>query len=113
MTTNYSPIKSNFIRLHLIKSIFEKTDIIKKIVSVPQGSFIYFDEPITTTRYKIDRFGKGNFFFSDQVLPVSWTSVDGKILLDALEEIKKNKVFVLKQIDNRFYKTRVKKNVIK
>ncbi len=110
---SHIPIKSNFIRIHLIKSIFEKTDIVKKITAVPQGSFIYFDEPITTTQSKIDRFGKGNFFFSDQVLPVSWTSVDGKILLSAFEEIKKNKVFVLKQVENRFYKTRVKKNVIK
>ena len=35
-------------------------------------------------------------------------SIDGKILLKALDEIKKNKVFVLKDIDGRPSKTRIK-----
>lgn len=107
------PIKASFIRLHLIKFVFEQTDKIKKIVGVPANSFIYFDNPIKTTHFQIDRFGKGSFFFKNQVLPIDWKSIDGKILIEAFKEIKQNKVFVLKQIDNRFYKTRVKKDVLK
>jgi hypothetical protein len=100
--------KSNFIRMHLIKEIFQRSDRTKKICNVPGNSFVYFDEPIQTTTYKINRFGKGSFFFEEQVLPISWGSIDGKILLKALDEIKKNKVFVLKDMDGRPCKTRIK-----
>jgi len=82
--------------------------VIKKITGVPGNSFVYFDEPIDAGRYKINRFGRGDFFFKEQVLPVSWSSIDGTILLKALTNLKENKVFVLKQIDKEFYKTRVK-----
>ena len=110
MTSNLkdSSVKSNFIRIHLIKEIFRYTDEKKKIIGVPGNSFVYFDEPICAGRYKIDRFGKGNFYFTDQVLPVSWASINGAILLSALKEVKNNKVFVLKQIDNKYFRTRVK-----
>lgn len=106
--------KSNFIRTHLIKEIFQRSSEKKKICQVPENAFIYFDEPIQTTMYKINRFGKGSFFFSEQVLPIDWGSIDGKILLKALEHIKTNKFFVLKDVEGKFYKTRPKgKNVRK
>jgi len=115
MTIPYkdNSVRYNFIRIHLIKEIFRYSDEKKKIIGVPGNSFVYFDEPIDAGRYKIDRFGKGNFYFKEQVLPVSWTSINGNILLSALNEVKKNKVFVLKQIDNKFYKTRVKNKNVK
>jgi len=106
--------KSNFIRTHLIKEIFQRSSEKKKICQVPDNAFIYFDEPIQTTMYKINRFGKGSFFFSEQVLPIDWGSIDGEILLKALEHIKTNKFFVLKDVEGKFYKTRPKgKNVRK
>lgn len=100
--------KSNFIRMHLIKEIFQRCDRTKNICRVPGNSFVYFDEPIQTSIYRINRFGKGSFFFEEQVLPIDWMSIDGKILLKALDGIKKNKVFVLKDIDGRPSKTRIK-----
>ena len=106
--------KSNFIRLHLIKEIFQRSSEKKKICQVPDNAFIYFDDPIQTTMYKITRFGKGNFFFEEQVLPIDWTSIDGNILLKAVELIKTNKFFVLKDVEGKFFKTRPKgKNVRK
>jgi hypothetical protein len=106
--------KFNFIRLHLIKEIFQRSSEKKKICQVPENSFIYFDEPIQTTHFKINRFGKGNFFFEEQVLPIDWTSIDGIILLKAVELIKTNKFFVLKDVDGKFYKAKPKgKNVRK
>ena len=108
--------KNDFIRIHLIKSIFLLAEKIRKVTGMPEGSFIYFDKPIRTTDSDIyghiDRFGKGNFFFKNQVLPISWNSIDGKILLDSLNEMKQNQIHVFKQIENKFYKTRPKKNVI-
>ena len=91
-------VRSNFIRTHLMKEIFHYTDAKKKIIGVPGNSFVYFDEPIESGSYKIDRFGKGNFYLTDQVLPVSWSSISGKILLSAYNKIKSNKVFILKNI---------------
>jgi hypothetical protein len=101
-------VRFNFIRIHLIKEIFRYSDEKKKITGVPGNSFVYFDVPIDAGFYKVDRFGKGNFYFKEQVLPLSWSSINGSLLLKALNELKKNNVFVLKQIDNKFYKTRVK-----
>ena len=108
MTLSSKNFRYNFIRIHLIKKISRHADEIKKITGVPGNSFVYFDEPIDAGRYKINRFGRGDFFFKEQVLPVSWSSIDGTILLKALTNLKENKVFVLKQIDKEFYKTRVK-----
>jgi hypothetical protein len=82
--------------------------VIKKITGVPGNSFVYFDEPIDAGKYKIDRFGRGDFFFKEQIIPVSWNSIDGAILLKSLTKLKENRIFVLKQIDKKFYKTRVK-----
>ena len=98
--------KSNFIRTHLIKEIFQISSEKKKICQVPDSTFIYFDEPIQTSSYKINRFGKGSFFFTEQVLPVDWGSIDGKILLKAVRQIKTNRFFILKDIGGISYKTR-------
>lgn len=104
--------RSSFIKLHLIKEIFQKSEEKRKICNVAANSFIYFDNPIKCSMYKIDRFGKGSFFFKNQVIPVSWASIDGRILLKAFNELKQNNVFVLKEIKiedkTNFYKTRVK-----
>jgi len=106
--------KSNFIRMYLIKEIFQKSSEKKKICQVPENTFIYFDEPIQTKTFKIDRFGKGSLFFDEQILPIDWASIDGDILLEALNQIKTNKFFVLKNVNGKLYKTRPKgKNVKK
>lgn len=106
--------KSNFIRTYLIKEIFQKSSEKKKICQVPDNTFIYFDKPIPANMYKINRFGKGSFFFNEQVLPIDWGSINGNILLEALEQIKSNNFFVLKDVGGKFYKTRPKgKNVRK
>ena len=96
-----------------MKEILHYTDAKKKVIGVPGNSFVYFDEPIEAGSFKIDRFGKGNFYLTDQVLPVSWSSISGTVLLSAYNKIKSNKVFMLKKIDERYYKMRVKNQNVK
>lgn len=81
---------------------------VMSICGVTRNSFVYFNYPIETSMYKIDRFGKGSFYFKDQILPVSWTSIDGKILVNAYNQIKDNKVFCIKDVDNKLIKIRAK-----
>jgi hypothetical protein len=103
-----SKARHSFIRTHLVKNIFLLSEKIMSICGVARNSFVYFSNPIQTSHYKIDRFGKGSFYFKDQILPVSWTSIDGKILLDAFNQLKDNKVFCIKDIDNKLIKIRAK-----
>jgi hypothetical protein len=103
-----SKVRTSFIRTHLVKNIFLTSEKIMSICGVSRNSFVYFNEPIQTSYYKIDRFGKGYFYFKDQILPVSWTSIDGNILLNAYNQIKNNKVFCIKDIDNKLIKIRAK-----
>jgi hypothetical protein len=81
---------------------------VMSICGVARNSFVYFNSPIETSIYKIDRFGKGSFYFKEQILPISWTSIDGKILLNAYNQIKDNKVFCIKDVDNKLIKIRAK-----
>ena len=99
-------MKTNFIRNHLLREIFKRSLEVKTRLQVPEDSFIYFDELIST--YKINRFGRGNFYPSEKVVPINWKLIDAKILLEAFDKIRENKIFVIKNADGNPYRARLK-----
>lgn len=103
--------KSNIIRTHLIKRIFEISSKIRKITDVPEGSFVYFEEPIKSGTHVIDRFGRGSLFLKEQILPISWSSIKGQDLVKVHKTLKENKVYVLKIVGDTTFKSRVKNGI--
>jgi hypothetical protein len=107
--------KSNFIKKHLIEEVFRVYNEKRKICDVPANSYLFFDtpiEPIPNSTDRINRFGRGNFYYKDKVLPIPWGDLNGKLLIRALNELKSNRVYFLKQVNNtQFCKTRVKRNL--
>ena len=75
---------------------------------------MYFDEPVDAgTIYNIDRYGKGSVYLKDQLIPISWASLSGKTLMKMYEELKANRVYVMKEYlqgcqGNQYLKTRLK-----
>lgn len=103
--------KSNIIRTHLIKKIFEISSNVRKITDVPEGSFVYFEEPIKSGSNEIDRFGRGSLYLKNQILPISWPSINGADLMNVFKTLKRNKVYVLKIVGDTTFKSRVKNGV--
>jgi hypothetical protein len=101
--------KHSFVRLHLIREIFNRIENKLNSANMPKDSFIYFEDPIKTTIYSIDRFGKGSFYFHDQILPIHWSSITGTILLETYNRLKKNEVYFYSKLGGKFYKTKTKK----
>lgn len=108
MVVNFKSKKRDFIRTHLISKVFEISNQKFKKTGVPVNSFIYFDKPIKCKHYEVDRFGKGNFYFKNQILPVSWSSVDYNILYNSFDQLRTNRVYVYRNIDGKSYKARSK-----
>jgi hypothetical protein len=108
MVVNMKSKKKDFIRTHLISKVFQLTNDKMKKTGVPVNSFVYFDNPIKCKMYDVDRFGKGNFYFKNQILPLSWSSIDYNILGNAFDQLKSNKVYVYRNINGKIYKTRSK-----
>lgn len=111
---NTNNTKSNFIKKHLIGEVFRIYEQKRKICDVPANSYLFFDnpvEPIPNSTNRINRFGRGSFFYKDQILPIAWGNMSGKLLIRTLDEMKSNRVYFLKQFDKQFLKTRVKSNV--
>ncbi len=103
-----SGVRTNVIRRHLIDRIYKISDQKKKILEVSDNTFIYFNNPIWVSIYNVNRFLEGNFYIKDEHIPIHWTFIDGIVLLKAYEALNSNSVYVLKQKDNLFYKTRVR-----
>lgn len=101
-------IYMNFIDHHLISKIIELYKFKLKVLE-NESNFLYFDFPIKTNIYKIDRIGKGCVYFENQVLPLDWNSISGKTLLLIFNEIKNNNVYIYREIDGRFFKTRLRR----
>lgn len=99
----------NFIDHHLISKAIELYKFKLKVLEKEDG-FLYFDFPIQTNIYKIDRIGNGFVYFENQILPLDWNSISGKTLLSILNELKLNNVFIYREIDGRFFKTRLRRN---
>lgn len=104
--------KSNFIRTHIITKIFEKSYKAREITNVPHNSFLYFDEMIRIKNGRINqninRFGKGGLHGKNEILPLPWSAFSGSQLYKAHNYIKERKFYINKEIDGKFYKTRIK-----
>lgn len=99
----------NFIDHHLISKIIELYKFKLKILEQENG-FLYFDFPIKTNIYKIDRIGNGFVYFENQILPLDWNSITGKTLLSILKQIKENNVYIYREIDGKIFKTRLRRD---
>jgi hypothetical protein len=113
VASNTEHRKSNFIRTHIITKIFEKSYKAREITQVPHTSFIYFDEMIRIKNGRINqninRFGKGGLHGKNEITPLAWSTFSGKQLYTALNLIKERKFYINKEIDGRFFKTRIKR----
>lgn len=104
--------KSNHIRTFLVCRIIstaEKKQ--KKFWGHLDHGFIYFDKPIDYNDIagnKIDRYKKGAVYLKDYVAPLSWSKVNGKILMKMNDEMKNNKVYIYKEYSGKYFKTRLK-----
>jgi hypothetical protein len=98
----------NFISKHLIEKIYE--EIKRKQAVLKHEHFYYFDEPIIDSKRRIDRINRWNPYVKNEVLPISWYSLDGGSLMEAYMKLKNNDFYIYKSLDDgKSYKTRIKK----
>lgn len=102
---------SNFITRHIISKI--ESEIKKKQAILKHESFYYFDTPINNGKKSINRFNRWNPYMKEEILPSSWYSLDGKVLIEILDKIKNNKFYIYKNINGKDCKTRIRNEQIK
>lgn len=105
--------KSNFLRTHIITKIFEKSYKAREVVEMPHNSFLFFDKNIRIKNGRINqsinRFGKGGLHGQNEILPLPWSTLTGKQLMDALMMIKQKEFYFKKTLNGKEYKVRLKK----
>lgn len=100
----------DFIKAHLvskIKRLYKEYEITLK----PNGGnkFLYFDEPILVKDNKrINRLNAWYPFMDEEIANSGWHELKGPTIKEMYDKIKSNKVYIMKTIDNRFYKIRRK-----
>lgn len=100
----------DFIKAHLvskIKRLYKEYEITLK----PNGGnkFLYFDEPILVKDNKrINRLNAWYPFMDEEIVNSGWHELKGPTIKEMYDKIKSNKVYIMKTIDNRFYKIRRK-----
>lgn len=99
----------NFIAIHLVSKI-EKTLKQKEGVLKHDG-FYYFNEPIKDGTRVVNRVNRWAPYIKEQVLPASWYSLKGSILVQIFKRMKDNEFYIYKEIDGKDCKVRLKKNV--
>lgn len=97
----------NFLNKHLIEKIYEQ--IVEKQSVLKHTHFFYFDEPVDTSRGKLDRVNRWNPFIKDEVLPHTFYAMNGNQLLDVYKRLKQNDFYIYKSIDGKSHKLRIKK----
>lgn len=101
-------VSLNFIRMHLIKKIFVKFNREKETFNLDDHAFIYFEPNIEIGKTAIDRFGKGNFYIKDQILPLGFDKVTSPVLVKAFKKLKLKQFFFYKEIEGKFQKVKPK-----
>jgi hypothetical protein len=100
----------DFIKAHLvskIKGLYKEYEAGLQ----PNGDnkFLYFDEPIQVKETKkINRLNAWFPFLEEEIVNSGWHEFKGPIIKEMYDKIKSNKVYIMKTIDNRFYKIRRK-----
>ena len=101
-----------FIKAHLvgkIKRLYK--DYETKLALDPSVKFLYLDEPVLTKNKKINRINSWYPYALDEVVNSGWHDLKGCEIKEIWQKIKGNKVYVIKNIDGKFYKIR-KKNAV-
>jgi hypothetical protein len=99
----------NFIKAHLVASIkrfFKEYDGVMKIDG--SSKFIYLDEPIKTNKNNINRINAWFPFYQDEVVNSGWHELTGGEIMEIYKKLKSNKIYIIKNIDKKFYKIRRK-----
>jgi hypothetical protein len=97
---------SNFITRHIISKI--ESEIKNKQAILKHESFYYFDTSINSGKKNINRFNRWNPYMKEEILPYSWYSLDGKVLIEILDKIKNNKFYIYKKVNGKDCKTRIR-----
>jgi hypothetical protein len=107
----------DFIKAHLVSKIKR---LYKEYEAALQPSgdnkFLYFDEPIQVNndpffRKKVNKINRVNAwypFMDEEIVNSGWHELDGSSIREMYDKIKSNKVYIMKTVDNRFYKIRKK-----
>jgi hypothetical protein len=99
----------NFIKAHLVASIkrfYKEYNDVMKIEG--NSKFIFLDEPVQTKKKKIDRINSWYPFAKDEIVNTGWHDLKGNEIREIYEKLKSNKIYIIKNIDKRFYKIRRK-----
>lgn len=99
----------NFIKAHLvgnIKRFFKEFDDTMKIEG--GSKFIYFDQPIKTKKKFINRISAWYPFADNEVVNSGWHDLTGGEIKEIYDKLKSNKIYIIKNIDKKFYKIRRK-----
>ena len=102
-------MKTNFIQHQVISLIVNKW--LKKGKLLNHSGFFYFDTPPIHNKIEIDRIGRGFIFCRDETIPLHWENVSGKTLMHILSEINNNNIYIYKEFEKRFYKTRLRNDI--
>lgn len=97
------------IRHHLISRIVN--DWLRKTTLLKHDGFLYFDSPPIIGGIEVDRVGRGFIYQSNNIAPLDWTIVPGRVLIKIISELDKNNVYIYKKFENSFFKVRLKNGV--
>lgn len=98
--------KMNFISFHLVSNTLTKWSGLVSYTG--HDGFFYFKTPIKQGVHKIDRIGKGLVYFEDEIVGATWHKLSGKSLMSIYEQVKSNKLYYFRDIDNRKYRVNLK-----
>ena len=94
-----------FIKKFLLNKIDDKVESI--FHKTKHDGFIYFDEPVSDEKYTIDRVSRLSPFKFDEIVPVDWYKLKGSTLLKIFEKIKKQELYIPKNINGVNYKFKI------
>lgn len=100
----------DFIKAHIISNIKRLYREYETTLQ-PSGSnrFLYFDDPIIVKDdKKINRVNAWYPFMSEEITNCGWHDLRGSIIREMYDKIKNNKVYIMKVVDDKFYKIRKK-----
>lgn len=100
--------KINFIQSHLITKIRSRVELIFK--NEKYFGFLWLDKPVYDKRFVINRIGVTCPFQLEEVMPLSWYSLEAKTLLKIYKAMKNNEIYI--QVKNNDYSLNLKPNEI-
>ena len=92
-----------------IKRLYK--DYETKLALDPNIKFLYLDEPVLTAKRKINRISAWYPYGLDEITNTGWQDLKGSEVKEIWQKIKSNKVYVVKNIEGKFYKIRKKDDI--